>query len=135
VAVHLAKQIGVKKLAIIGQDSLFPRQAGKGAKEWAKKLGIDVVLEENYPTKQTDFTALLQKVKAADAEEVISNSYFAAAAAQLPQMRELNLTSSSSRARSGRGCRTFPSRSAPRPSTSSVSARGSRSPRSLGFPA
>ena len=90
-AVHLAKQIGVKKLAIIGQDSLFPRQSGKGAKEWAKKLGIDVVLDENYPPKQTDFTALLQKIKAAGAETIISNSYFADSAAQLRQMRELNL--------------------------------------------
>ncbi len=90
-AVHLAKQIGVKKIAVIGQDSLFPRQAGKGAKDWAKKLGIDVVLEENYPPKQTDFTALLQKIKAAGAEAVISNSYFADAAAQLRQMRELNV--------------------------------------------
>ena len=90
-AVHLAKQIGVTKVAVIGQDSLFPRQAGKGAKDWAKKLGIDVVLEENYPTKQTDFTALLQKIKAAGAEAVISNSYFADSAAQLRQMRELNV--------------------------------------------
>ncbi|MBI2155903.1 MAG: amino acid ABC transporter substrate-binding protein [Candidatus Rokubacteria bacterium] len=90
-AVHLAKQIGVKKIAIIGQDSLFPRQAGKGAKDWAKKLAIDVVLEENYPPKQTDFTALLHKIKAAGAEAVISNSYFADAAAQLRQMRELNV--------------------------------------------
>src|SRR5688572_3413551 len=47
-AVHLAKQIGVKSIAIIGQDSLFPRQAAKGAKDWAQKLGIQVVLEENY---------------------------------------------------------------------------------------
>src|SRR5438034_11057845 len=45
--VHLARQIGVTKAAIIGQDSLFPRQAGRGAKDWCKKLGIDVVLEEN----------------------------------------------------------------------------------------
>jgi branched-chain amino acid transport system substrate-binding protein len=90
-AVHLAKQIGVTKVAVIGQDSLFPRQAGKGAKEWARKLGIDVVLEENYPAKQTDFTALLQKIRAAGAEAVISNSYFADAAAQLRQMRELNI--------------------------------------------
>ena len=90
-AMHLAKQIGVKKVAIIGQDSLFPRQAGKGAKDWAKKLGIDVVLEENYPPKQTDFTALLQKIRAAGAEALISNSYFADAAAQLRQMREQNI--------------------------------------------
>jgi branched-chain amino acid transport system substrate-binding protein len=90
-AIHLAQQIGAKKLAIIGQDSLFPRQAGKGAKEWAQKLGLEVVLEENYPTKQTDFTALLQKIKAAGAEAIISNSYFADAAAQLRQMQELNV--------------------------------------------
>jgi branched-chain amino acid transport system substrate-binding protein len=90
-AVHLAKQIGVKKAAIIGEDSLFPRQAGKGAKDWAKKLGIDIVVEENYPLKQTDFTALLQKVKASGAEALLSNSYFADAAAQLRQLREQNI--------------------------------------------
>ena len=90
-AVHLAKQIGVKRIAIIGEDSLFPRQSGIGAKHWADKLGIEVVLEENYPQKQTDFTALLQKIKASGAEAIMSNSYFADAAAQVRQMRELNL--------------------------------------------
>ena len=90
-AVHLAKQIGVKRAAIIGEDSLFPRQSGKGAKEWAQKLGIDIVVDENYPLKQTDFTALLQKIKASGAEAIFSNSYFADAAAQVRQMRELNL--------------------------------------------
>ena len=67
-SLHLAKQIGVNKIAIIGEDSLFPRQAGIGAKQWADKLGLQVVLQENYPQKQTDFTALLQKIKAAGAE-------------------------------------------------------------------
>ena len=90
-AAHLAKQIGVKRAAIIGEDSLFPRQSGKGAADWAKKLGIEVVLQENYPQKQMDFTALLQKIKAAGAEAIFSNSYFADAAAQIRQMREQNL--------------------------------------------
>lgn len=90
-SVHLAKQIGVKKIAIIGEDSLFPRQSGIGAKQWADKLGLQTVLQENYPQKQTDFTALLQKIKASGAEAIMSNSYFADAAAQLRQMRELNL--------------------------------------------
>ena len=90
-AIHLAKQIGVKKAAVIGEDSLFPRQAGKGAKEWAKKLGIDIVVDENYPLKQTDFTALLQKIKASGAEAIFSNSYFADSAAQLRQLREQNI--------------------------------------------
>jgi branched-chain amino acid transport system substrate-binding protein len=90
-SMHLAKQIGVNRVAIIGEDSLFPRQSGIGAKQWADKLGIKVVLQENYPQKQTDFTALLQKIKASGAEAIMSNSYFADAAAQLRQMRELNL--------------------------------------------
>jgi branched-chain amino acid transport system substrate-binding protein len=90
-AVHLAKQIGVTRAAIIGEDSLFPRQAGKGARDWAQKLGIEIVVDENYPLKQTDFTALLQKIKASGAEAVFSNSYFADSAAQLRQMREQNL--------------------------------------------
>jgi branched-chain amino acid transport system substrate-binding protein len=91
-AVHLAKQIGVKRAAIIGEDSLFPRQAAKGTRDWAKKLGIDIVIDENYPLKQTDFTALLQKIAASGAEAVFSNSYFADSAAQLRQMREQNVT-------------------------------------------
>jgi branched-chain amino acid transport system substrate-binding protein len=90
-SVHLAKQIGVKKAAIIGEDSLFPRQSGKGAKQWADKLGIEIVLQENYPLKQTDFTALLQKIRASGAEAIFSNSYFADAAAQLRQLREQNI--------------------------------------------
>jgi len=90
-ALQLAKKTGIKKIAIIGEDSLFPRQVGVGAKQWADKLGIQVVLQENYPQKQMDFTALLQKIKASGAEAILSDSYFADAVAQLRQLRELNL--------------------------------------------
>ena len=90
-ALHIARDIGVKKIAIVGEDSLFPRQSAEGAVEWAKKLGIEVVLNENYTRKQTDFTALLQKIKARRAEALISNSYFADAVAQIRQLRELNI--------------------------------------------
>ncbi len=90
-AVFLAKEIGVKRIAIVGEDSLFPRQSAEGAVHWAKHLGIEVVLNENYPRKQTDFTALLQKIKARRADALISNSYFADAVAQIRQLRELNI--------------------------------------------
>ena len=90
-AVFLAKDIGVKRIAIVGEDSLFPRQSAEGAVHWAKHLGIEVVLNENYPRKQTDFTALLQKIKARRADALISNSYFADAVAQIRQLRELNI--------------------------------------------
>jgi len=88
-ALHLAKSIGVKRIAIIGEDSLFPRMSRKGAEKWAKELGIKVVLAENYSSrKQGDYTALLQKIKSLRAEAILSNSYFADAAAQIRQLKE-----------------------------------------------
>lgn len=91
-AMYMAKDIGVKRIAIIGEDSLFPRMSRKGAEKWAKKLGIKVVLAENYPTrKQGDYTALLEKIKARRAEAIFSNSYFADASAQIRQLRELGI--------------------------------------------
>ena len=44
-AIFMARDIGVKRIAIVGEDSLFPRQSAEGAVEWAKKLGIEVVLK------------------------------------------------------------------------------------------
>ncbi len=90
-SLHLAKEIGVKRVAIIGEDSLFSRQSRDGAIAWAKRLGIQVVLVEDYPTKQTDFTALLQKIKARGADMIVSNSYFADAVAQVRQLKELDI--------------------------------------------
>jgi len=127
-AAHLAKQIGVKRAAIIGEDSLFPRQSGKGAADWAKKLGIEVVLQENYPQKQMDFTALLQKIKAAGAEAIFSNSYFADAAAQIRQMREQNLNVKLFAGTVGPGLPAFAEQLGPPPSTCLASASGSPCP-------
>ncbi len=56
-AIHIAKQIGVKRIAIIGEGGLFGRQITEGALQWAKKLDLKVVLVANYRKKQTDFTA------------------------------------------------------------------------------
>ncbi len=90
-SMHLAKEIGVKRIAIIGEDSLFPRMSRKGAEMWAKRLGIKVVLAENYSSRrQGDYTALLQKAKSRRAEAIFSNSYFADASAQIRQIREMN---------------------------------------------
>lgn len=90
-ALHIAKDLGIKRIAVIGEDSLFPRQTAEGVRAWAKKLGLKIVLEESYPKKHTDFTALLQKIKSRRAEAIISNSYFADASAQIRGLRELNI--------------------------------------------
>jgi branched-chain amino acid transport system substrate-binding protein len=88
---HIARDLGIKRIAIIGENSLFPRQTAEGLVVWAKKLGLEVVLNESYPKKQQDFTALLQKIKARRAEALFTNSYFADSTAQLRGLRELNI--------------------------------------------
>jgi branched-chain amino acid transport system substrate-binding protein len=49
-----AKQ-GFKKVAIIDEDSLFPKAAGTGAVELSKKNGMEVVLHETYAKGTKDF--------------------------------------------------------------------------------
>ena len=90
-AVHLAAQIGVKRIAIIGAGELFPRQITEGALEWAKKLGLEVVLLESYRKEQTDFIDLLQRIEKSGAEAIFSSSYFPGAVAQARQLRELDI--------------------------------------------
>jgi branched-chain amino acid transport system substrate-binding protein len=90
-SLQIAKELGIKRIAVIGEGSLFPRQSTEGTLEWAKKLGIDVVLLQSYHKDEKDFTILLEKIRASGAEAIFSNSYFADAVAQLRQMREINL--------------------------------------------
>ena len=90
-AVHLAKQVGVNRIAIIGEGSLFPRQVTEGALKWAKMLGLKVVLVESYRKKETDFIVLLEKINARGAEAIFSNSYFSDSVAQIRQLRKLNI--------------------------------------------
>jgi len=90
-ALNLAGQIGVKRIVIIGEGSLFGRQISEGALQWAKQLGLEVVLLQSYRKKQTDFTVLLEKINERGAEAVFSNSYFSDSVAQIRQLRKLNI--------------------------------------------
>ena len=90
-ALHLAAQIGVKRIAVIGEGSLFPRQATEGVLEWAKKLGLKVVLVESYRKGQTDFIAVLKRIEKSGAEAIFSNGYYNDTVAQVRQLRELDI--------------------------------------------
>lgn len=90
-ALHIAKEIGIKQIAIIGEGSLFPRQTTEGALEWAKKLDLEVMFLQSYHKDEKSFTRLLKKIEASGAEAIFSNSYFADSVAQLRQLRELNI--------------------------------------------
>src|SRR5512132_2346830 len=64
--IDMAAKRGLKTVAIINEDTLFPKASAAGTAEAAKKRGMQVVLQEAYPKGNTDFSALLVKIKAAN---------------------------------------------------------------------
>ena len=80
---------GLKTVAVVNEDTLFSKAAASGAEEVAKKKGLQVVFKEAYPKGNTDFSALLTKVKAANPDIVAAATYFDDAVALTRQMKEL----------------------------------------------
>src|SRR6185369_5637627 len=54
--IDLASRNGLKTVAIIEEDALFPKAAGKGAVALAEKAGLKVVLHETYAKGTKDFS-------------------------------------------------------------------------------
>jgi branched-chain amino acid transport system substrate-binding protein len=89
--IDMAAKRGLKTVAIINEDTLFPKASAAGTAEAAKKRGMQVVLQEAYPKGNTDFSALLVKIKAANPDVVAAGTYFDDAVAITRQMKELNV--------------------------------------------
>jgi branched-chain amino acid transport system substrate-binding protein len=89
--IDMAAKRGLKTIAIVNEDTLFAKTAADGAAELAKKKGLQVVLREAYPKGNTDFSALLTKIKALNPDVVAGSTYFDDAVAIIRQMRELDV--------------------------------------------
>ena len=89
--IDMAAKRGLKTVAIINEDTLFPKASASGTAEAAKKRGMQVVLQEAYPKGNTDFSALLVKIKAANPDVIAAGTYFDDAVAITRQMKELNV--------------------------------------------
>ena len=89
--IDVAAKQGLKTVAIINEDTLFPKATVQGTIELAKKRGLQVVFVEAYPKGNTDFSALLTKMKAANPDVLGAATYFDDALAITRQMKELNV--------------------------------------------
>jgi branched-chain amino acid transport system substrate-binding protein len=89
--IDMAAKRGLKTVVIVNEDTLFAKTAADGAAELAKKKGLQVVLREAYPKGNTDFSALLTKIKSLNPDVVAGSTYFDDAVAIIRQMRELDL--------------------------------------------
>ncbi len=62
-AIDLAVKQGYKTIAMIGEDSDYPREALPGTAEYAQSKGMKVVYQDFYPPKTTDFSSYIAHVK------------------------------------------------------------------------
>ena len=53
----MAAKRGLKTVAVIYEDTIFPTASAQGMIALAKKRGLQVVVAEAYPAKTTDFAA------------------------------------------------------------------------------
>jgi branched-chain amino acid transport system substrate-binding protein len=89
--IDIAVKRGLKSVAVIGEDTLFPKATIQGTVELAKKRGLQVVLVESYPKGTSDFTALLRKIAAANPDVVAAATYFNDAVAITRGLKELDI--------------------------------------------
>jgi branched-chain amino acid transport system substrate-binding protein len=58
------------RLALIGADVEYSRNALDGARENAKKMGFEIVFERTYPLSTTEFTSIVRAMQAANPDVV-----------------------------------------------------------------
>jgi branched-chain amino acid transport system substrate-binding protein len=86
----IAASRGAKTLAIVNEDTAFPKAIANGTVKLAQQRNLKVVFQEAYPKGATDFSALLTKAKAANPEVFIGGTLFEDATALTRQMKELD---------------------------------------------
>jgi len=89
--IDVAARRGLKTIAVIHEDTPFPKAIAQGGLELAKKRGIQAVVTEAYPRNTADFSAILAKIKAANPDVVAAATYFEDAVAITRRMKELNV--------------------------------------------
>jgi branched-chain amino acid transport system substrate-binding protein len=89
--IDTAAKRGLKTIAVIHEDTPFPKAITQGALELAKRRGLQAVVVEAYPRKTTDFSAILARVKAANPDVVAAATYFDDAIAIARRMKDLDI--------------------------------------------
>src|SRR5437764_13688095 len=74
--VDMAAKRGLKTVAVINEDTLFSKAAAAGAIDLAKKKGMQRVFQEAYPKGNTDFSAMLTKIKSTNPDIIGAATYF-----------------------------------------------------------
>jgi branched-chain amino acid transport system substrate-binding protein len=90
--IDMAARRGLKTVGVVHEDTVFPQAIAAGTRALADERGLRVVVSEHYGRGATDFSAILEKVRAADPDVVVAATYFDDAVAITRQLaaRQVN---------------------------------------------
>ncbi|MDT8283397.1 MAG: amino acid ABC transporter substrate-binding protein, partial [Gammaproteobacteria bacterium] len=72
----LARDKGLKRIALIYADNEFPREVAEGVRAAVTKYGMQLVYDQVYPQDNTDFRKIIQQMRTTRPEAVVGGSYF-----------------------------------------------------------
>jgi branched-chain amino acid transport system substrate-binding protein len=88
--IAMAKEKNLKTIAFVGEDSPFPHAIASGIADVAARAGLSVVFTEYYPPNSTDFSALVQKIKAANPDVVLGGAFVPDSIALTRGLKQVN---------------------------------------------
>lgn len=87
----IAKEKGLKSVAIAGADAEFAQNAVKGARANAKQDGLNIVYDKSFPPSTADFTPILRAIQATNPDIIYFGSYPANSVGIVKAANELGL--------------------------------------------
>jgi branched-chain amino acid transport system substrate-binding protein len=87
---EIAREHGLKKVAVIGGDTAFPHSLADVVPEIARGFGQSIVYQEYYPGKASDFSAVVQKTRAAEPDLVLAMAFPTDSIGLLRQLKQAN---------------------------------------------
>src|SRR5688572_11069910 len=73
--IEAGQKLGGKSIAFLAADNEFAQNLANGARELAKKAGLQTVYNQNYPPTTQDFSSLVRGIRAAKPDIVFVMSY------------------------------------------------------------
>jgi urea transport system substrate-binding protein len=86
------KSQGKTKIFLLGSDYVFPRTANKEIKAYAKANGMEIVGEEYTPLGATEYTTIINKIKAASPQAVFNTLNGDSNVAFFKQLKDAGVT-------------------------------------------
>ena len=87
----VVEKLGAKRIAILTIDNDFGRALTEGFKSYLEGKDVEIVFEDKYPLGETEFKAVLERIKEANPDVLFASAYYKEAASLVRQAKEVGL--------------------------------------------